>query len=135
LTGSGADPDFKPSGTGDYDSSNYNSNYGISSDADRHALLTGAYEESPELVERDAYMLGNLFDGSGWDTDTSRDFDESTGTYNPGYRGLSSDEDRYSLLTGSGGSSGYTPSNYSLSGLSSGLSSDEDRYSLLTGRW
>ena len=121
LTGSGS--------TSGYDSSNYSSNYGLSSDEDRYALLTGSGSTSRD-------------DGA-W-SGGSRDFDESTGTYRPGYRetsqydssnyGLSSDEDRYSLLTGSGGSGGYTPSNYSLSGLSGGLSSDEDRYAMLTGR-
>jgi|10_taG_2_1085330.scaffolds.fasta_scaffold06788_13 hypothetical protein len=119
--------------TSEYDSSNY----GPSSDEDRYALLTGRGSTSGDDM---AWSGG------------SRDFDESTGTYRPGYRGtseddssnysnnygLSSDRDRYAMLTGSGGeessgSSGYAPSNYSLSGLSSGLSSDKDRYAMLTG--
>ena len=114
LTGRGT----SPAETSAYDSSNYSSDYEISPDEDRYALLTGRGTPSRD----DGVWSGG-----------SRDFDESTGTYRPGYRGLSSDEDRYALLYGSGGR-GRTPANYSLSGLSSGLSSDEERYALLSGR-
>ena len=129
LTGSGG----SPSGTSSYDSSNYSSGYGLSSDEGRYALLTGSGDSSSGTGSYYTPGTGSNYtsEDDGFWSGGSRDFDESTGTYRPGYRGLSSDEDRYALLTGSGGSSGYTPSNYSLSGLSSGLSSDEDRYKLL----